>query len=185
VEWNELAAAALRGIASRFLHTVRGLSSRDGGTYKDFAATLSVAVLAEEWTVYAGVGDGFMVMQTRDGGLFLAIPPRQHGEYRNEAAFLTTERWEEFAEVRAFWEPERTAVALSTDGLIDAVLEKRPAPNTPRKVPVNPYANFFGQVFRHAANPDFKPRELYRHMMDPQYDEVSGDDRTLLLAVRP
>jgi hypothetical protein len=182
-EWTALGWHALRETAARFLTAARGLSGK-GATYKEFATTLSIAVLSGDWTVYAGVGDGFMVTQNHDGRLFLAIPPRQHGEYRNEAAFLTTDGWEDYAEVRAFWEPERTAVALSTDGLVDAVLEKRPAPGGPRKQPATPYPQFFSSVFQHAANPDFNPRELYREMMDPQFDKATGDDRTLLLAVR-
>lgn len=181
--WTDLALNALRQTVERFLLATHALAG-DSATAKDFATTLSLVVLSGPWTIYAGVGDGFLVLQTSDEQLFLPVPPRQIGEYRNETVFLTTEGWEEYAEVRSIWEPGRTAVALSTDGLVRAVLEHRPSPLDRIKMPVMPHAGFFAGVFRLAADPGFDPRQLYIEMMDKRYDEVSGDDRTLLLAVR-
>ncbi|HEY0023417.1 MAG TPA: PP2C family serine/threonine-protein phosphatase [Longimicrobium sp.] len=186
--WEALAWDVLHQTVGRLNQAVRALAG-DGANPKDFATTLSVVVLAGPWTVYAGVGDGFLVLQTSDGHLYLPVPPQQVGEYRNEAVFLTTACWEEYASVVPIWDPGRTGVALSTDGLVRAVLEHRLSPRgpgrgTPVRTPVQPLSGFFAGVFRYAADPRFDPRQLYAEIMNKRFDEVSGDDRTLLVAVQ-
>ena len=186
--WEAVARDTLHQTVERLRMAVRALAG-DAANPKDFATTLSVVVLAGPWIVYAGVGDGFLVLQTRDTQLFLPVPPQQVGEYRNEAVFLTTESWEEYASVMPIWDPECSGVALSTDGLVRAVLvHQRPPRNlpggSPVKVPVKPLSEFFSGVFRYVADPRFDPRQLYAEFMDQRFDTVSGDDRTLLVAVK-
>lgn len=170
------AYAQIRG---KFLRQASFLAGE--GRAGDFAATLIAAVVSDGGIGIIQVGDGFVVVRTvsRQGQTrhHLLSQPTVVGQYSNETIFVSSAA----AEVPEIWyapDPGITGVLLSTDGLMRAAL----AYDGGHPVDVN--EDFVHRVLGHLDDDGGDPRKVVRTMLSDGVVNLTGDDLTLLAAVR-
>lgn len=146
----------------------------------DFACTLLAAVIGPESAAYFQLGDGAMVVATReqpDDFTILCWP--QQGEYANTTNFLT----DADAATKCFFarhEQRVEEVALFTDGIQNLVLDYRTK---------TAHAPFFTPLFawlrpRAAGFSEELSQSLAVYLNSDKMNARTDDDKTLLLATR-
>ena len=137
------------------------------------ATTLSVVVIAGERIVVGQVGDGIAVHGVGDAVEAVAVGERP--EHVNETVFLTSP-CALSDHLRTFSTSADTvdALALSTDGLRYQVLDDIAANR--------PFAPFFQAAWAYARRTDATPDAVTAFL--DEVEDQSGDDKTLVLAVR-
>jgi hypothetical protein len=181
-EGSQLAVAAAVYWAGRGITDPASILSRArtclrtwaGGTdaMRDFATTLSVAILNQRTLRVAQVGDGAVVVLDDAGGLDL-LRASDDAEYLNETVFLTSRHWRE--QLACATRPARgiSGVAVLSDGLQLLALDMGAA---------QPHAGFFNPLFDFAADADASADELATFLASPRVSARTDDDSTLVLA---
>jgi hypothetical protein len=170
---------AYERIRGQFLRqaTLLGGEGRAG----DFAATLVAAVVTDGLLGIIQVGDGFVVVRTasRQGGMayHLLSRPEVSGQHSNETVFVTSAA-AETAEITCVADPGITGILLSTDGLMPAAL----AYEQGRPEGVN--EDFVHRVLGHLDHDGSDPRPILRTMISDGVVQLTGDDLTMVAAVR-
>jgi serine/threonine protein phosphatase PrpC len=181
-EWVELArnwASACRAAFSQATAGVAGaLSAGEPLTSDDFACTLLAVLVCSPWYCYITIGDCFLVVHRRPGGAHLVVPP-QMADSRAVTTFLTAP---EAAEVSSgvIDEPRLAGLVLCSDGLIEATLDVARAADGTMCYLVPPEFSGFLEVF----GDERTTADLTAGFTSPEYAAASGDDMTMLLAVR-
>jgi hypothetical protein len=143
---------------------------------RSFATTLACAVVSGAWLAVGQIGDGAVVAEDEQGGLFLTARP-QRGEYANEAYFLTMPDSLNYLQVYSAPVSLR-ALALTTDGLLRLAF----------KLPeYEPSPQFFGPLLAYIAgmdSPDQAQSDLAAFLNSPRVCARTDDDKTLVLAAR-
>jgi Protein phosphatase 2C len=142
---------------------------RDAG---DFAATLGVAILTSTVACIGQIGDTIAVLGGPGG--YRTIDPAPRSEYVNETSFVTDDRAIDQLRVTITPIAEVDSVFLSTDGLRFKVLGNL--------VTADPFPPFFEDLAAYAQSADASADEIRRFLAD--LDDQSGDDKTLVAAVR-
>lgn len=169
--------AALRAEAARLEVPLAALS-----------CTLLVAKLAPDQAFFAQLGDGAIVTRADAAApLNLVFPPHK-GEHANETRFVTAS--DATTHVQSTTTPAPSALAMLTDGLERQALDLASG---------TPFAPFFAPFF--AALAELSPlapldsapleaaeqdlcAELAAFLASPRVAEATGDDVTLVLALR-
>jgi Protein phosphatase 2C len=174
--WTLLLESGFEAIVEAFRETTRRL----GGSPADFAATLTVAIIAPSWLGIVSLGDGIVVAGAEqfehESGLHLVMAAPSAGEYVNETCFLSSDGAYDKVEVRCLHDPGLVALLLGTDGVTPlAVMRDGGAPR--------PNRTFVEPVLRSlAARSD--PAEVSRLLLEERLTRLSADDKTLLAAVK-
>ncbi|MFD9044221.1 PP2C family serine/threonine-protein phosphatase [Streptomyces bottropensis] len=161
--------------------TFLGWCGADPGPY---ATTLTVAVVAEGWLGQLSIGDGLVLLRTggAPGSYHLLPRPHVRSEYANETVFVGSPGAEEHLRVDCVRDGGIDGVLLSTDGLTNALLKRTPAG------PPLPHDAFVGHLFARLGDPAYdhaeEERWLSSFLASDQITRVTGDDKTLLWAVR-
>ncbi|WP_416899802.1 MAG: PP2C family serine/threonine-protein phosphatase [Minwuia sp.] len=144
----------------------------------ELACTLLIAILLDERTIAAQIGDGSIVART--GGEWHCLHWPQHGEFANTTNFVTSRNACDCLDISD--RPERTdEVALFTDGIERLVLHYQS-----RSV----HGPFFDRIFeplRRAVTPEAAGRlseQLGQYLRSPTITSRTDDDATLVLASR-
>lgn len=147
---------------------------------RSYACTLLGAVIGNSHALFMQIGDGVIGFKISHGGRWHAPINPQRGEYRNETFFITDE--DALTRAASFRIPASVAVlALSTDGLEDLCIERASAAL---------YPPFFDALFAaiHRAgsqtSEDELTQALERYLDSDSVNELTGDDKTLILASR-
>jgi hypothetical protein len=167
--------AALRAAFRRARAAIVQAAEQDDRPLRQYATTLSAAVVTDQQLIVAQIGDGLVVAEDDAGELVLAARP-QRGEYANEAYFLTLPNADDVVDV-VVWEMQVQAIAFSTDGLLRLAL---------RLPDYSPHAPFFAPLFAFLRRADAHSaeRQLADFLASPRVCARTDDDKTLLLAVR-
>ncbi len=137
------------------------------------ATTLSVVVVTGARVEIGQVGDGIAVHGTGDTVEAVAVGERP--EHVNETAFLTTRgALPEHLRTFTIGADAVDALALTTDGLRYQVLDDVPA--------TRPFAPFFQAAWEYARDPRATAAAVTAFL--DEIEDQSGDDKTLVLAVR-
>jgi serine/threonine protein phosphatase PrpC len=137
------------------------------------ATTLSVLVIAGARVSVGQVGDGIAVHGAGDAVEAVAVGDRP--EHVNETVFLTTSgALSQHLRTFSVESDAVDALALTTDGLRYQVLDDIPAHR--------PFAPFFQAAWEYARRAD-ATAEAVTAFLD-EVEDQSGDDKTLVLAVR-
>ncbi|WP_370415061.1 PP2C family serine/threonine-protein phosphatase [Streptomyces fradiae] len=193
-ERRELLTEAFREVRAEFLTWCAGPAA-------PFATTLTVVVAAEGWLGQVSIGDGLVLLRAEGGvpderppgGGDTASPPgpasyhllpqtHSGSEYANETVFLGSPTALGQLRVDCVRDPRIEGVLLSTDGLTHALLRRSPAG------PPLPHDAFLGHLFerlgRDGYDHDEEDRRLAEFLASDQISRVTGDDKTLLWAIR-
>jgi len=145
----------------------------DGVAVRELATTLLLAVVTPVTVATLQVGDGAIVL--RAGNELQVLSPPAVGEYVNETTFVTSADAAErvLTTVRAS-EPV-DGLAMFTDGVQFLAIETRSnAAHGP----------FFAPLFAFAGQPEADPEELTTMLSSDRVNELTDDDKTLVLLVR-
>lgn len=167
------AEAAVGWLFRRALADVTAEAERSALPLDLLATTLSVVVIDGDRVAVGQVGDGIAVCGSGDHVRAVAVAERF--EYANETVFLTTP--DALSAHCRTWSTTTTtvdAVALSTDGLRYKVLDD--------VVRTEPFVPFFTEAWAYARRPDAVNDAVLAFLAD--VDDQTGDDKTLVLAVR-
>ena len=170
--WLSLLGATYEEIVSAFLKATEGM----GPDYGAFAATLTAVVLAPPWLGVVSIGDGFAIARAQGddgrGRFHLVSFAGPAGEYINDAVFLTSSGARTQVNVDCLYDPDLTAVVLSTDGLVPAAVRQLGGRQWANDSFLEPVLGFFDD-----------PAEIARFLLDDEISRLSADDKTLLVAV--
>jgi Protein phosphatase 2C len=137
------------------------------------ATTLSVVVIAGARVAIGQVGDGIAVHGSGDAVEAVAVGERP--EHVNETVFLTSpDALTEHLQTFSIGADEVDALALTTDGLRYQVLDDVAA--------TRPFAPFFQAAWEYARRADATAEAVTAFLNE--VEDQSGDDKTLVLAVR-
>jgi hypothetical protein len=147
---------------------------------RELAATLLCAVLAEQWSTFAQVGDGAIVTPEAgtDSWAWLFWP--QRGEYANTTSFLTDSTAMQMLQVDTLPHAQHE-VAVFTDGLQHLLLDYERQ---------TVYSPFFQRMLRpiRLSTADGEDRELSaelaKYLNLPIVTSRAEDDLTLVMASR-
>jgi hypothetical protein len=151
---------------------IADLAQAEGNDIGDYAATLAVAVLSAEVVCVGQVGDTIAVIGYR--GSYETLAPAPRAEYVNETSFVTDDDAAEQVRISVRQAGEADALFLSTDGLRFKILANLTA--------ATPFTPFFEDAQEFASSLDAKTGAIRQFLAG--LDDQSGDDKTLLAAVR-
>jgi hypothetical protein len=146
----------------------------EGASLRDFATTLLLMVITGTHIATLQIGDGAIVLQRTDATLEV-LSPAPTGEYINETTFLTSSDPLREALITSRQSPEVDAVALFTDGVQFLAIDY--AANTA-------HLPFFAPLFRFVADAEANPEELTAMLASERVNQLTDDDKTLVIAVR-
>ncbi|MBZ7213561.1 PP2C family serine/threonine-protein phosphatase [Klebsiella grimontii] len=145
----------------------RGLSAGD------FACTVVAAWLGETASVVLHIGDGVAELSI-DAEQHFSLP--ENGEYANQTWFLTSHDWREHLRIRQF-AGRATQLVMMSDGVQPFALNQRgDALFSPFMDPVLRYLPQVSEVEGSEA--------IRATLDDPRTWAITGDDKTLLVALR-
>ena len=170
--WQTLIARAFASARQ----AVVDLAAAGNAPLRSFATTLACAVVSGGWLAVGQVGDGAVVAEDEESGLFLTARP-QRGEYANESYFLTMPDVQDYLAVYSAPRSIR-ALALTTDGLLRLAF----------KLPdYEPSPQFFRPLLAYIAamdSPEQARSDLAAFLGSARVCARTDDDKTLLLATR-
>jgi hypothetical protein len=142
---------------------------------RDFAATLSTAVIGSSHAAFFQIGDGAIVVRRR-GAMGVVFWP-QSGEYANDTNFVTSPDFKRHLQIRIV-SGEFSDAALLTDGIERLALQFES---------LTPHLPFFEPLFagvRAASSSASLTADLKKFLESRSVAARSDDDKTLLLACR-
>lgn len=143
---------------------------------REFASTLSAAIIGPESSYFFQIGDGVIVLG--NDSLYGIVFWPQSGEYANSTNFLTADEYREQLEFLATPTPKCSKVALMTDGLERLALKFDTQ---------TPHVPFFDPLFRalqSSADVATLNEGLKGFLGSNSVSHRSDDDKTLILATR-
>jgi hypothetical protein len=169
--------AAARGVAGRIVEVLRQQAADADASPRDFACTLLGAVVTETTACFWQRGDGF-ILREREGRYEPIISP-DRGQYVNETGFITDA---DAVEALHFLRLDErlNQLAVLTDGLEPVTIVARTGLG---------FERFFAPLFARLAQSEPGWREELAQQLaglldDPRVNAKTGDDKTLLLAMR-
>lgn len=167
-QWRVLLESTLKQVRTA-VETLAG-----DGELRELGSTLLLVVATEEWLVTLQLGDGGIVSRDSTGGLQVLTIPGD-SEYINETSFITSNAYLSEAHYSARPASDVNAVAVFTDGIQFIAL--RYADNTA-------HPPFFDPLFEFVAQPNANANELNALLTSDRLNQMTDDDKTLVLAVR-
>jgi hypothetical protein len=155
-------------------------ADRLGLPARELAATLLCAVLAEQWSAFAQLGDGAIVAPEAGTDSWAWIFWPQRGEYANTTSFLTDPTAMQMLEIDTLPRAQHE-VAIFTDGLQHLLLHYKQQ---------TAYSPFFERMLRpiRLSTSDGEDRELSdelaKYLRSPTVASRADDDLTLVMASR-
>ncbi|MFN5944514.1 MAG: PP2C family serine/threonine-protein phosphatase [Phycisphaerae bacterium] len=150
------------------------LAVREGRPLRDYSCTLLAAMVTDEFSAFAQIGDGASVFRL-GGEVLLAHWPEQ--EMLNLTDFLTAERWQSVVNVRLL--PGRvTELAMMSDGLTQLFIDNQGrCPHVPALLPL-------WAACRQSPDPASLNQDLRAFLASSVVNDRSDDDKTLVIATR-
>lgn len=149
------------------------LAARTGAIADDLATTLAVVVATGDRIEVGQVGDSIVIIRDSDGSVHAASPAEKF-EYANETVFITSRDWSSHLRRDSYELADVTAVVLSTDGLRFKILDDL--------VSGRPYEPFFEDLVSYVESEEASSDAVARFL--DGLDDQSGDDKTLVVAVK-
>jgi hypothetical protein len=142
-----------------------------GWPLQDLACTLVGAVLSSSGGWLFHIGDGMAAIRTLDGIPVVSLP--ENGEFANETWFVTADDW--LPHLRCTPVTTVSCLAMMSDGAMPFVMNK---------ARTDLFSPFFDPVSRYLLGVDEATgnEALAGTLDDPRTWNITGDDKTLLLA---
>lgn len=146
---------------------------------KDFACTFLASVIGESSAVFTQVGDGAMVIPSEESENYSWVFWPQQGEYANTTNFITNTNAINAIEYK-FITHQIKKVALFSDGIQNLALHYQTQ---------TAYSPFFRSMFNWLSKEPIGysknlTSSLVSFLNSPKVNELTDDDKTLILASR-
>ncbi|EIY5080744.1 protein phosphatase 2C domain-containing protein [Klebsiella quasipneumoniae] len=139
----------------------------------DFACTVLAAWLGETASVIVHIGDGAAALSL-DAEQHFSLP--ENGEYANQTWFLTSDDWREHLHISPFC-GRATRLVMMTDGVQPFALNRR------GDALFSPFIDPVLRYLQHSSEAEGS-EALRATLDDPRTWAITGDDKTLLVALR-
>lgn len=161
---------------------INNLAQKNGYPIKHLACTLLVFVATPNWLAAMQVGDGFIVIRTKNTkentkDYQLVFPP-QKGEYCNETVPITSSLARQTMQCQVIKEPVEF-ICAATDGIENISLIKREG--------WKPYQNFFEPLERKMRSEQTlqeKNKFISDFLNTAQVNQKTDDDKTVLICLQ-
>lgn len=169
----------LRAVVSEAVGAARAelskLAAETGTELANYSATLVGVVANAQGGFFFHIGDGLAAAEPQSAEHACIISLPENGEYANETYFVSGEAWQEHLRVTAIAQASR-AIALMSDGAAPFVMAKGNA---------DLYRPFMDPVERYLATASASEgsKALAGTLADPRTYRITGDDKTLLVAL--
>lgn len=169
----------LRAVVSEAVGAARAdlskLAAEAGTELANYSATLVGVVANAQGGYFFHIGDGLAAAEPQSAGQACVISLPENGEYANETYFVSGEAWQEHLRVTAIAQASRVIVLMS-DGAAPFVMAKGNA---------DLYRPFMEPVERYLATASASDgsKALAGTLEDPRTYSITGDDKTLLVAL--
>lgn len=147
---------------------------------REFATTLLAVVAAPPYFGYLSVGDCFLVVDRHPGAPKLVVnaPDREHA---GATTFLTSDHRDENLSTGVLLDDRISALALCSDGLAEGLLSARMERDGNLHYLAPPaFRAYFGRF----ADDRVDGAELDARLASAEFAATSGDDKTIVMAVR-
>lgn len=153
----------------------------DSASRGQYATTLLAVVAAPPWYGYVSVGDCFLVLNRHARGPHLVVGNDTEREHAGASVFLTSTHRSHYLQTEIVLDDQISGLALCTDGLYEGMLSLRGgAGDAIHKVA----PDGFQVYFEHFGSAGSDPDDLARKLDSQEFAATSGDDKTMILAVR-
>jgi hypothetical protein len=158
------------------LAELRATADATGNRLRDYNTTLLAFVLTPGWLAAMQIGDGFLVAREDDKENYRLLFLPQHGDYANEAAFVTDPDMSEEMEVCVV--PGNISfLSASTDGLEWVALR------TQTWTPNFLFFNRFEAFLRETGDSEAAKAGIHAFFEDAKLKAFHRDDKTLFLCI--
>lgn len=171
--WKSLATWLVAETTGRLVRAAVMLG--EPGGIAAFGSTLAVAMMRPPWACLISIGDSLAIIACDDGSKHLLDPlVPEHPDGDPTTTVLTSSGVaSEIARIAVVEDPAIIGLVLASDGLTTSILEGD-----------EPHRAFIDPLLDHVRS-GRDPSEVARYVSaDPELIDRSGDDRSLLLAVR-
>ncbi len=151
-------------------------AAETNGSLGDFHATMVGTIVGLSGGVFFHIGDGAACAVRADNLEDAVVSLPENGEYANETFFVTEREWCDHLRLTSFG-PAYDMIALMSDGLTPFALTS----GSPK-----PYRPFFEPLAKHLAahTREDGERALIATLRKPEIRKITGDDKTLVWALR-
>ncbi len=141
---------------------------------KDLATTLIIAVIYSDSVFTGHIGDGGVVIKTKDNLIVLSEPEKS--EYINETSFITDRNWINSLRINQI-HTEIEGVFVFTDGCQRGILRYEGE----RWIPYDKFFNPVLKFFKGCTEKRIFQRDLKLLLNSEKFLKISRDDRTLVV----
>jgi len=173
-KWEE----ALRSAFLKTRDALEESANESEALFRDYSATLIMAVLTDELVIGGMVGDCAAVALKESDELFSLCKP-QKGEYANVTNFITHRDLKNIVDVQVY-RGAAVGIGVFTDGLAELALNI--SENSPHAPFFHPLFNFVKAV-RH-GDELLAEEKLATFLNSERVNARTDDDKTLVLAVK-
>lgn len=171
----EAFGALIGDLVAQARASVEARAATDGHALGNYACTLVGAIADGQRGYFFHIGDGQAVMDGHDADQPPLMSLPENGEYANETYFVTGEAWREHLRITPIDRAQR-AIVLMSDGAAPFVMMKGNA---------GLYRPFMDPVERFlvSVSEEDGSRGIAGTLEDPRTHGITGDDKTLLIAL--
>jgi hypothetical protein len=164
----------LRSAYQSAFNSIQERAEKEQVHIREYATTLTVAVITNELVVGAMVGDGMMVVEDIQGefSCFFSLPKR---EYANQVVSITSAQGPKELQIVSRNAPVKT-VSLLTDGLLRLSCDVR------KNIPHAPFFQTMTSLLYTVPEQRQASNELQVLLNHPSINERTDDDKTLVVA---
>lgn len=150
------------------------LADEQGFQFRDLSCTLVGCIASSEGGCLFHIGDGFGAAEFEGKPTVLTLP--ENGEYANETYFVTATDWQVRLRITPLPAAQSGCVALMSDGAAPFVVNRE---RTGLSAPfINPVTKYLSDKSSEEGN-----QGLYDTLADERTYAITGDDKTLLIAL--
>lgn len=146
-----------------------------------FATTLLAVVALPPWYGYISVGDCFFVVNREPGGAHLIWPSDEAREHAGSTVFMTSHGRDRNLATGIVEDPYIKGFALCSDGLYEGMLVTRQTATGGLRFAA---PTDFSRYFDFFADDRIGQHELEQKLASSDFAATSGDDKTMVMAVR-
>lgn len=148
----------------------------DENTYqfRDLSCTLVGAISSPGGGCFFHIGDGFAAAEFEGATPVVSLP--ENGEYANETYFVTATEWQEHLRITPLPSTQLGHIALMSDGAAPFVINREKNGLS---------APFINPVTKYLSDKSYEDgcKGLYDTLADERTYAITGDDKTLLIAM--
>lgn len=164
----------LESVVEKARNRMQAVADDAGFNFLDLSCTLVGCVVSTKGGCFFHIGDGFAVAETDNAAPVLSLP--ENGEYANETYFVTATEWKNRLRITRIPPFEKGRITLMSDGAASFVINRE---KTGLFAPfIDPVSKYLSGVAQDEG--DLALRDT---LADERTFEITGDDKTLMIAV--